>query len=62
MLREREETREVAEAVWWRAGMGGVLLVHTLYIARSFASPSLLPPPRSFSLFSPRSRLAEDLT
>ena len=44
MLREREETREVAEAVWWRAGMGGVLLERTLYIARSLASPSLLNP------------------
>ena len=71
MLREREETREVAEAVWWRAGMGGVLLERTLYTSRSLASPSLLnrmstpsllPSPRSFSLFSPRSRLAEDLT
>ena len=47
---EKRLTREVAEAVWWRAGMGGVLLVHTLYIARSFASPSLLNP---FSSSSP---------
>ena len=39
-----EENREVAEAVWWRAGMGGVLLERTLYIARSLASPSLLNP------------------
>ena len=43
-LYEREETREVAEAVWWRAGMGGVLLERALYIARSLASPSLLNP------------------
>ena len=50
MLREREETREVAEAVWWRAGMGGVLLERTVYTSRSLASPSLLNP---FSSSSP---------